>query len=142
MTMKTLQTALVALLVSSVAASASAGDLQQSIAKAVQQTRQQEEKKSLPKNYSKPLVWGGAALFVTGMTVGLFAFINNENGEFSEFGEANAVNKELGAIGLATAFAGGTMMFLGTHRRGTPTNRAPSVTFGAGRVKVSKHVSW
>jgi hypothetical protein len=140
--MRTFRIGTAALLVVSLAASATAGDLQQSIAKAVQETRQQEEDKSAPKSYSKPLVWGGTALFVTGMTVGLFAFINNENGEFAEFGEANAVNKELGTIGLATAFVGGTMMFLGTHRRGTPANRAPSVTFGAGRVKVSKHVSW
>jgi hypothetical protein len=140
--MRTFRIGTAALLVVGLAASATAGDLQQSIAKAVQETRQQEEDKSAPKSYSKPLVWGGTALFVTGMTVGLFAFINNENGEFAEFGEANAVNKELGTIGLATAFVGGTMMFLGTHRRGTPANRAPSVTFGAGRVKVSKHVSW
>jgi hypothetical protein len=140
--MRTFRIGTAALLVVSLAASATAGDLQQSIAKAVQETRQQEEDKSAPKSYSKTLVWGGTALFVTGMTVGLFAFINNENGEFAEFGEANAVNKELGTIGLATAFVGGTMMFLGTHRRGTPANRAPSVTFGAGRVKVSKHVSW
>src|SRR5262245_24317036 len=140
--MRTFRIGTAVLLVVALAAPLSAGDLQQSIAKAVQQTRQQEEEKSLPKSYSKPLVWGGAALFVTGMTVGLFAFINNENGEFAEFGEANAVNKELGTIGLATAFVGGTMMFLGTHRRGTPTNRAPSVTVGAGRVKVSKQVSW
>jgi hypothetical protein len=124
----------------SLAASASAGDLQQSIAKAVEQQARQEAK-ALPNSYSKPLVWGGAALFVTGMTVGLFAFINNENGEFAEFGEANAVNKQLGTIGLATAFAGGTMMFLGSHRR-TAANRAPSITVGAGQVKVSKHVSW
>jgi len=128
-------------LIFSLAASASAGDLQQSIAKAVEQQARQEEN-ARPKSYSKPLVWGGAALFVTGMTVGLFAFINNENGEFSEFGEANAVNKQLGTIGLATAFAGGTMMFLGSHRRGAAANRAPSVTFGAGQVKVSKQVSW
>jgi hypothetical protein len=140
--MRTFRTVTVALMSICLAASASAGDLQQSIAKAVQQTRQPEEEKSLPKNYSKPLLWGGTALFVTGMTVGLFAFINNENGEFSEFGEANAVNKELGTIGLATAFVGGTMMFLGTHRRGAPANRAPSVTVGAGRVGVKKQISW
>jgi hypothetical protein len=131
-----------ALLVVALVAPVSAGDLQQSIAKAVQQTRQQEEEKSPPTSYSKPLVWAGTALFVTGMTVGLFAFINNENGEFAEFGEANAVNKQLGAIGLATAFAGGTMMFLGTHRGAKAAKRAPSVTVGAGRLKVSQHVSW
>jgi Na+/proline symporter len=139
--MRTLRTGTAALLMFSLAASASAGDLQQSIANAVAQQARQEEK-ALPKNYSKPLVWGGAALFVTGMTVGLFAFINNENGEFAEFGEANAVNKQLGTIGLATAFVGGTMMFLGTHRRGAAASRAPSIAVGAGQVKVSKHVSW
>src|SRR5262245_19139769 len=139
--MRTLRTGTAALLMFSLAVSASAGDLQQSIAKAVAQQARQEEK-AAPKSYSKPLVWGGAALFVTGMTVGLFAFIDNENGEFAEFGEANAVNKPLGAAGLITAFAGGTMMFLGTHNRGTSKNRAPSVAVGAGRVKVSKQLSW
>ena len=139
--MKTLRIGTVALVIVSLAASASAGDLQQSIAKAVAQQARQEEK-APPKSYSKPLVYGGAALFVTGMTIGLFAFINNENGTFAEFGEANAVNKPLGAAGLGMAFAGGTMMFLGSHRRGSSTNRAPSITVGAGQVKVSKHVSW
>ena len=138
--MRTLRTGIAALLIFSLAASASAGDLQQSIAKAVAQQVRQEEK-APPKSYSKPLVWGGAALFVTGMTVGLFAFIDNENGEFAEFGEANAVNKQLGTIGLVTAFAGGTMMFLGSHNRAA-ANRAPSITVGGGKVKVSKHVSW
>jgi len=138
--MKIMRTGTVALLVVSLAAPAFAGDLQKSIAKAVQEQRQDE--KAPPKGYSKPLVWGGTALFVTGMTVGLFAFINNKNGTFSEFGEANAVNKPLGATGLGMAFVGGTMMFLGSHRRGTTPNRAPSVTFGAGQVKVSKQVSW
>jgi len=130
-----------ALLVVTLAASASAGDLQQSIANAVQQQRQEEEKAS-PRGYSKPLVWGGAALFVTGMTVGLFAFINNKNGEFAEFGEANAVNKPLGAAGLAMAFAGGTMMFLGTRSGKKTAGGAPSVTVGAGQVGVTKQISW
>ena len=49
------------------------------------------------------------------MAIGLTAFINNENGEFAEFGEANAVNKELGTTGLATAFGGGVLMFLGSR---------------------------
>ena len=140
--MRILRIGTAVLVVVSLAVSASAGDLQQSIAKAVQQTRQQEEEKSRPKSYSKPLVWGGTALFVTGMTVGLFAFIDNENGDFAEFGEANAVNKPLGAAGLATAFVGGTMMFLGSHRGAKAAKRAPSVTFGAGHVGVMQHVSW
>jgi hypothetical protein len=111
-----------------------AGDLQQSIAKAAQQP---QPATAPSKSKSKPLVWAGAALFVVGMTVGLTAFINNENGEFAEFGEANAVNKELGTVGLATAFGGGALMFLGSR----PAN-SPSVTAGIGRVSVSKKVSW
>ena len=47
------------------------------------------------------------------MAVGLYAFINNQNGSYAEFGEADAVNKKLGAAGLAAAFAGGALMFLG-----------------------------
>ena len=131
--MRILRTSVVALLVIGLAAPAWAGDLASSIAKAAQQP---DERAS--KGYSKPLVWGGTALFVGGMTVGLFAFINNQNGSFSEFGEANAVNKKLGAAGLATAFVGGTLIFLGSHRAKT----SPSITVGAGQVKVSKQVSW
>ena len=116
------------------ATSAFAGDLRESIARAAQT---QQPATTPSKSTSKPLVWAGAALFVTGMAIGLTAFINNENGEFSEFGEANAVNKELGTVGLATAFGGGVLMFLGSR----PKN-SPSVTVGVGRVGVSKKVSW
>jgi hypothetical protein len=137
--MRTLRTGTVALLLVSLATSAAAGDLQQSIARAVQQQRQEE--KAPPKSSSKPLVWGGTALFVGGMAVGLYAFINNQNGGFAEFGEANAVDKKLGAAGLAMAFAGGTLIFMGSHR-GTRPSRAPAVTVGAGHVGVSKQVSW
>ena len=45
-------------------------------------------------------------MFVGGMAVGLYAFLNNKNGEFPEFGEAEATNKPLGTAGLVTAFAG------------------------------------
>jgi hypothetical protein len=131
--MRVLRTCIVALVVIGLATSAVAGDLQQSIAKAAQQ--QQERAPS--KGTSKPLMWAGAAMFVGGMTVGLTAFINNQNGEFSEFGEANAVNKKLGAAGLATAFGGGVLMFLGSRQP-----NSPSVTVGIGRVSVTKQVSW
>ncbi len=134
--MRAMRSGLVALLIVSLAGSASAGDLRQSIARAAQEQPQQEER--APSRTSKPLVWTGTALFVGGMAVGLFAFINNQNGQFSEFGEANAVNKKLGAAGLSTAFVGGALIFLGSrHGR-----RSPQVTIGAGQVAVSKHVSW
>ena len=126
-----------ALIVLAIGTSAFAGDLQDSIAKAAQQQRQEE--RAPARGVNKPLVWTGAALFVGGMAVGLFSFINNQNGSFSEFGEANAVNKPLGAAGLATAFVGGTMMFLGSHNANT---KAPSVTIGARQLKVVKQLSW
>ena len=135
--MRVLRTGIVALLAVGLAASGFAGDLQQSIAKAAQQQPLQEERAS--GRTSKPLVWAGAALFVGGMTVGLFAFINNKNGEFSEFGEANAVNKKLGAAALSAAFVGGALIFVGSHRG---AQRSPEVTVGASQLSVSKRVSW
>ena len=136
--MKTLRTAMVALLVFAFGTSAFAGDLQESIAKAAAQQQRQEER-APAKGANKPLVYTGAALFIGGMAVGLYSFINNQNGTYSEFGEANAVNKPLGAAGLITAFAGGTLMFVASHRA---KSNAPSVTIGAGRVKVLKQLSW
>ena len=85
---------------------------------------------------SKAMVWGGTALFAGGMTYGLFEFINNKNGGYSEFGEAGATNKKAGAAGLSIAFAGGALMLLGRH------HAMPSLTFGAKSVGLAKHVSW
>jgi hypothetical protein len=133
--MRALRTAVAALLVLGLATSAFAGDLQQSIANAAQQPSPPPRTPS--KGPSKALVWTGAAMFVGGMTFGLYSFINNTNGGFAEFGEANAVNKKAGTAGLATAFGGGVLMFLGSHR-----SNSPSVTIGAGGVKVSKQISW
>jgi type II secretory pathway pseudopilin PulG len=135
--MRALRLGIVALIVIGLAASAFAGDLQQSIDKAAQQQPQQQQQRAPSKGTSKALVWAGSALFVGGMTLGLYSFINNTNGGFAEFGEANAVNKKVGAAGLATAFGGGVLMFLGSHQ-----SKSPSVTVGAGGVKVSKHISW
>ena len=133
--MRAVRTAVAALLMLVLATPAFAGDLQQSIANAAQQPSPPPRTPS--KGTSKALVWTGAALFVGGMTFGLYSFINNKNGGFAEFGEANAVNKKAGAAGLATAFGGGVLMFLGSHR-----SNSPSVTIGAGGVKVSKQISW
>ena len=134
--MRALRMGMVALLVIGLAAPATAGDLASSIANAA---AQQPEEKTPQKGYSKPLVWAGSGLFVAGMAVGLYSFINNQNGTFSDFGEANAVNKKAGAAGLATAFAGGVLIFLGSHRA---AQKAPSISVGAGQVKVSKQISW
>ena len=133
--MRALRTGIVALVVAGLATSALAGDLQQSVANAAQQSS--PPPKAPSKGTSKALVWTGAALFVGGMTFGLYSFINNKNGGFAEFGEANAVNKKAGAAGLATAFGGGVLIFLGSHR-----SNSPSVTVGPGQIRVSNQVSW
>lgn len=132
--MKALRTAVAALLVLGLTTSTFAGDLEKSIAKAAQQ----EATRSQKNGDSKAIVAAGAALFIGGMAVGLYAFMNNTNGEFAEFGEANAVKKKFGAAGVGAAFAGGMLIFLG-HNRAKPL---PSVTVGAGQVTLSKHISW
>ena len=71
--------------------SAFAGDREKSIAKAAKQA----ETRSQKSGGSTTLTAAGASVFVGGMAVGLYAFINNKNGQFAEFGEANAVNKKL-----------------------------------------------
>ena len=135
--MRVLRTVIVALIVIGLGTSAFAGDLQQSIAKAAQSSRRRAQQRAPSKGTSKALIWTGAALFVGGMTFGLYSFINNTNGGFAEFGEANAVNKKAGTAGLVTAFGGGVLMFLGSRR-----SNSPSVTVGPGQVRVSKQVSW
>ena len=135
--MTVLRACIVALMVIGIATSAFAGDLQQSIEKAAQQPPPQQQR-APSKGTSKALVWAGSALFVGGMAFGLYSFINNKNGGFAEFGEANAVNKHLGAAGLSAAFAGGVLIFLGSHG----VKHSPTVTVGAGQVKVSKQLSW
>jgi len=132
--MRASRTAVTALLVLGLSTSGFAGDLEKSIAKAAQQADTQSQKTG----GSKAAVWAGAALFVGGMAVGLTSFINNKNGHFAEFGEADAVNKHLGAVGLGAAFAGGVLIFLGSHQ----AKRSPSVTVGPGQVTVSKRLSW
>jgi len=132
--MKTLRTAIATVLILGLSTSAFAGDLAKSIAKAAQQ----EETRTQKSGSSKALVYTGAGLFIGGMTVGLLAFMNNTNGKFAEFGEANAVDKKLGAAGLLTAFGGGVLVYLG-HERG---KRMAAVTVAPGQMKISKQISW
>ena len=132
--MRALRTSIAGLLILGLSTPAFAGDLASSISQAAQQQQQERA----PKHGSKALVAAGGGLFAGGMAVGLYAFINNKNGEFAEFGEANAVNKKLGAAALFTAFGGGLLMYLGRDR----SPRLPSVSVGPGQLKVSKQVSW
>jgi len=132
--MRNVRTIVAAVLIVGVSTSAFAGDLEKGIAKPAQQ----EETRSQKSGASTALMATGTGLFVGGMAVGLYAFINNKNGQFAEFGEANAVNKKLGAASVGAAFAGGMLIFLGRTR----ARHAPAVTIGPGQVTMSKRISW
>jgi hypothetical protein len=130
---------LVAALVVGLASPSFGGDLRESVAKAAQQ--QQTPAPQSASGGSKALMWTGGLMFAGGMVVGLFGFIDNQNGEFTEFGEkgeANAVNKALGAAGLSAAFAGGLLMYAGSHR----AQRLPTVVIGRDRVRLVKRFAW
>ena len=88
---------------------------------------------------SSVMKWTGLGLFVGGMSVGLYSFIHNKNGSYAEFGEADAVNKKLGAASLAAAFAGGALLFVGTRK--VPAAVA-DVKVGPSGVSVTKQLSW
>ena len=134
--MKIIRIALVAFLALSVAGTALAGDLKDSADKAAS-TEQTDATKHAGGGARVETI-GGLAIFAAGMTAGLYAFINNKNGKFSEFGEATATNKKLGAAGISLAFGGGMMMFHGSHA----ARQLPTVTLGKGAVGVSKQVTW
>jgi len=133
--MRSFRIAVVSLLVIGIGTPAAAGDLAASVAKAA-------EEQALPPppraSASRTPVVLGTAMFIGGMATGLYAFINDRNGSYAEFGEATSSNKPLGAAGLGIAFAGGALIFLGT--RGA--KHAPAIAVAPGTVKVSKQLSW
>ena len=93
---------------------------------------------SLPAPSGKALIYSGAAVFTGGMATALYGFIRVGNGKYSTFGEATSRNKPLGAAGLAAAFAGGTMMFLGSRIQ----RYAPSVSIASEGLAVEKTITW
>jgi len=107
--------------------------LRSSVAKAAVEQSQSNDK-PIPKGY----LWAGSALFVGGMAVGIYGFLNNKNGSVPGLDECCATNKPLGAAGLGLAFAGGTILFLG-HRQ---ANKSASLTFGPGKMTLSKRMTW
>ncbi len=86
----------------------------------------------------RAVMWTGAGVFVTGLGVAVYGFLNNQNGEYPGFGEADATDSKLGAAGISVAFAGGALMAIG-HRM---SRYAPDVQVGVDRFGVSKKVSW
>ena len=99
-----------------------------------QATQEQNQNRAMPKGY----LYLGSGLFVAGLTAALVGFLNNRNGDFPEFGEATSTDVKMGAAGLATAFAGGAVLFLGKRQ----ANRSASVNFGPRGVSVSRRLSW
>jgi len=137
--MKTLNTIVACVVALSMATPALAQDIREAVALAAAEATQTQRAPTRPAPSGKRLVYGGAAVFSAGMATALYGFIRVGNGEFSTFGEASSRNKPLGAAGLAAAFAGGTMMFLGS-RAG---RYAPSaVTASRSGLAVEKMVSW
>lgn len=86
----------------------------------------------------RALMWTGAGLFVGGMGVAVYGFLNNKNGEFPEFGEFSATSTSVGAAGIVTAFAGGALMAFG-HKM---SRQAPDIQIGVGQFGISKKVTW
>jgi hypothetical protein len=135
--MRIVRGALAVLLIAALAAPAGAQTLREAAARSARAAAASQS--TGPERRPTAMIWTGAALFVGGMGVGLYAFINNKNGGFAEFGEANAVDKKLGAAGIASAFAGGTLLFMATRKA---TRAAPSVAVTPKGVTVSKRISW
>jgi hypothetical protein len=120
-------------LVIGLSTSALAGDLRSSIAKAAEQ-QAQTQKTSIDNRFLLP----GSALFVGGMALVVYGFLHTKGGDFVS-GEVSKESKtEIGGAGLALAGLGGAVLYLGSKH----SKRAPSITVGAGRVAVSKQVSW
>ena len=135
--MRAIRIGIVWLLIGGLSTPALADDLRASATRAAERAAEQaaqSPKTTMPKAY----LWTGSALFVGGMAVGLYGFLNNENGSLPEFGEAEATDKTLGTAGLVAAFAGGTVLFLGSRRAG----QSPSLKFGPHGVTVAKTVRW
>jgi hypothetical protein len=110
-----------------------AGDLGTSIAKAAEQQAQ-----ARPSKIDNKYLWPGSALFVGGMALAVYGFLHTKGGDFVA-GEVSKESKtEIGGAGLALAGLGGAVLYLGSQH----AKRAPSITLGAGRLAVSKHVSW
>jgi hypothetical protein len=130
------RTLLIIPLVFALATPAVAGDLRAEAAKTP--PPQAAAAASGKSKHRSPATWAGVGLFAGGMAVALHSFINNKNGSYAEFGEANAVNKKLGAASIGAAFAGGVLIFVGTRR----AKFAPDVKAGVGEVTISKQLTW
>ena len=136
-TPSTLRTFVLSSLIVAMSSSAFASDLHEAIAKAASAAEQTPAQQAPPRSDApmpKAYLWLGSGLFVGGLATALYGFLNNSNGDFPEFGEATSTNVKMGAAGLATAFAGGAVLFLG-KRKG---NSSASITISDRKVVLAK----
>jgi hypothetical protein len=134
--MKLISTSVAFALALSLTTPAFAGDL---LADAAQAASEAPQTMQSPPASRRMLVSTGGAVFAAGMVTALYGFMRAGNGEFSQFGEATSRNKPLGAAGIAAAFTGGVMMFLGSHAsRYMPSTVGVSTT----GLSMTKQVSW
>lgn len=138
-TQRTLRTLLVSSLIIAMSSSAFAGELREAVAKAatVEQAQQAPPRTDAP--MPKAYLWLGSGMFIGGLATGLYGFLNNRNGSFPEFGEATSTNVAMGATGLAVAFAGGAVLFLGKKKGNGSTT---SIALGPRQLTVSKRLTW
>ena len=133
--MKLVRVFVASLAIVGIASSGIAGDLQQSIAKAV---NEQEQVKTGPVHIDRAYLIPGAALFVTGLSMAVYGFLHTSGEEFVSGQVSKESNTQLGAAGLAVAGAGGAILFLGAHH----SKAAPSVSVGRRGVTVAKRLTW
>ena len=135
--MTIIRTAVACALALSLSTTAFAGGLRESAEQAAAEGAQTQQMAPMPAG--KTLVYTGSAVFAAGMATALYGFMRAGNGEYTQFGEATSRNKPLGAAGIAAAFTGGTMMFLGSRgSRFLPS----SVSVSQDGASVRKMVSW
>jgi hypothetical protein len=117
-----------------------AGDLMTSIAKAAEQAAQSQPPPPVAtRPIPKKFLWPGVAMFVGGLTLGLYKFMHNENGDFPGTNEYSATDKVVGGVAMGTAFAGGWLLYRGSRAPSSPSTTA---AVAPGGVKVSGRVSW
>lgn len=139
--MRIVRATLASLLIVGLSTPAVADDLAASISKAAQQEAARSEAQAtqaasapMPRKY----LWPGVAMLVGGLASGLYLFMNNQNGDFPGPDEYGATEKVAGGVALATAFAGGAVLYLGQRQ----SRNASVVTLAPGAVTVSNRVSW
>jgi hypothetical protein len=134
-TMRLARPLIASLLIVGSSTSGFAGDLRDSIEKAA---AQQETGTAASAKMAKPYLISGCSLFVVGLSMATYGFLHTSGDEFVSGQVSKESNTAFGGAGLALAGAGGAILLWGAHN----AKRAPSLTFGPNRFKVSKQLTW